>query len=105
MYQNMGIDPLNKTLVYSDSLNFPRILEIHKKFKGRINLSFGIGTNLMNDVGNQPLNIVIKMITANGKPVAKISDEPGKSMCEDLSYLRYLASLYDIDPDIVKISL
>tara|TARA_R110001583_G_C5639667_1_gene407779 strand:+ start:804 stop:2015 length:1212 start_codon:yes stop_codon:yes gene_type:complete len=104
MYQNMGIDPLNKTLVYSDSLNFPRILEIYEQFKGRIKLSFGIGTNLMNDVGNEPLNIVIKMITANGKPVAKISDEPGKSMCEDISYLRYLASLYDIDPDIVKIS-
>jgi nicotinate phosphoribosyltransferase len=104
MYQNMGIDPLNKTLVYSDSLNFRRILEIYKQFEGRIKLSFGIGTNLMNDVGNEPLNIVIKMITANGKPVAKISDEPGKSMCEDLSYLRYLASLYDIDPETVKIS-
>jgi nicotinate phosphoribosyltransferase len=104
MYQDMGIDPLNKTLVFSDSLNFPRMLEIYKRFKGRINLSFGIGTNLMNDVGNEPLNIVIKMVSANGKPVAKISDEPGKSMCEDLGYLHYLAALYEIDPSVVKIS-
>ncbi|MCG6202280.1 nicotinate phosphoribosyltransferase [Psychromonas antarctica] len=104
MYQNMGIDPLSKTLVFSDSLHFPRMIEIYKQFKGRIRLSFGIGTNLMNDVGNKPLNIVIKMVAANGKPVAKISDEPGKSMCEDLGYLQYLASLYDIDPSAVKIS-
>jgi nicotinate phosphoribosyltransferase len=103
MYQNMGIDPLTKTLVFSDSLNFPRMLEIYKQFKGRIKLSFGIGTNLMNDVGNEPLNIVIKIVSANGKPVAKISDEPGKSMCEDLGYLHYLASLYDIDPSVVKV--
>jgi nicotinate phosphoribosyltransferase len=104
MYQNMGIDPLSKTLLFSDSLNFPRMLEIYNRFKGRIRLSFGIGTNLMNDVGNEPINIVIKMVAANGKPVAKISDEPGKSMCENLSYLQYLANLYDIDPSIVKIS-
>ncbi len=104
MYRSMGIDPLSKTLVFSDSLNFPRMLEIYKHFKGRSKISFGIGTNLMNDVGNQPLDIVIKVVAANGKPVAKISDEPGKSMCEDPSYLRYLASVYGIDTESVRIS-
>ncbi|MGB5447155.1 MAG: nicotinate phosphoribosyltransferase [Psychromonas sp.] len=104
MYQQMGIDPLSKKLVFSDSLNFPLMLEIWKQFNGRIKVSFGVGTNLMNDVGNVPLNIVIKMVSVNGKPVAKISDEPGKSMCEDLSYLQYLASQYGIDPSLVKIS-
>ena len=104
MYQDMNIDPLSKTLIFSDSLNFPRMLEIWKRFNKRIKISFGIGTNLMNDVGNIPLNIVIKMVSANGRPVAKISDEPGKSMCEDLSYLQYLATLYGIDPNTVKIS-
>lgn len=104
MYQKMGIDPLTKTLVFSDSLNFPRMLEIWKQFKGRTKISFGIGTNLMNDVGNVPLDIVIKMVAANDRPVAKISDEPGKSMCENLSYLQYLASQYGIDPNTVKVS-
>ena len=104
LYQSMDIDPLNKTLVFSDSLDFPRMIEIWKRFRGRIKVTFGIGTNLMNDVGNTPLSIVIKMITVNGKPVAKISDEPGKSMCEDLGYLQYLASQYGIDPSTVKIS-
>ena len=104
LYQTMEIDPLSKTLVFSDSLDFPRMLDIWKRFKGRIKVSFGIGTNLMNDVGNVPLSIVIKMVSVNGKPVAKISDEPGKSMCEDLGYLQYLASQYGIDPTIVKVS-
>ena len=104
MYQGLGIDPLSKVLVFSDSLNFPRMLEIYRHFQGRAKISFGIGTNLMNDVGNVPLDIVIKLVAANGKPVAKISDEPGKSMCENLGYLQYLAGQYGIDPSAVKIS-
>ncbi|NCO52417.1 MAG: nicotinate phosphoribosyltransferase [Deltaproteobacteria bacterium] len=102
MYQDLDIDPGSKTLVFSDSLNFPRMIEIYQHFKGRAKISFGIGTNLMNDVGHQPLDIVIKLVAANGRPVAKISDEPGKSMCEDLEYLRYLATVYGIDPETVR---
>jgi len=104
MYQRLGIDPMSKTLVFSDSLNFPRMVELYRAFWDRANIAFGIGTNLMNDVGNQPLDIVIKLVAANDRPVAKISDEPGKSMCEDLAYLRYLASVYGIDPETVRIS-
>jgi len=96
MYQQMGIDPLTKTLVFSDGLTFPRMVEIHRYFKGRTRISFGIGTNLTNDVGNQPLDMVIKLVAANGRPVAKISDEPGKSICEDPEYLKYLATVYAI---------
>lgn len=104
MYQSMKIDPQTKTLVFSDSLDFPKMVELYRAFQGRARVAFGIGTNLMNDVGNMPLDIVIKLVSANGKPVAKISDEPGKSMCEDLAYLRYLASVYGIDPNRVKVS-
>ena len=104
MYQGLGIDPVSKVLVFSDSLNFPRMIEIYRHFQGRAKISFGIGTNLMNDVGNVPVDIVIKLVAAHGKPVAKISDEPGKSMCENLGYLQYLAGQYGIDPSAVKIS-
>jgi nicotinate phosphoribosyltransferase len=97
MYNNMGIDPRSKTLVFSDGLTFDKMIELYHYFNQRIKVSFGIGTMLTNDVGQQPLNIVIKMVAANGKPVAKISDEPAKSMCEDDEYLKYLASVYDID--------
>jgi len=96
MYQQMGIDPLTKTMVFSDGLDFRQMLEIYHHFKGRTKVSFGIGTNLTNDVGNRRLDMVIKLVAANGRPVAKVSDEPGKSMCEDPEYLSYLASVYGI---------
>jgi len=103
MYRKMGIDPLTKTLVFSDNLNFAKMIELYKTFHGRAQISFGIGTNLTNDVGNSPLDIVIKMVAANDKPVAKISDEPGKSMCEDPEFLHYLASVYDIPVDTLHL--
>jgi nicotinate phosphoribosyltransferase len=102
MYERMGIDPLSKTLVFSDGLDFAKMIELYRTFKERIKISFGIGTNLTNDVGNTPLDIVIKLVAANGKPVAKISDEPGKSMCEDPGFLNYLASVYNIDTGVLK---
>lgn len=101
MYQRMGTDPMTKTLVFSDGLTFAKMIELYRAFSGRIRTSFGIGTNLTNDVGNKPLDIVLKLVAANGKPVAKISDEPGKSMCEDPEFLHYLATVYAIDSAIL----
>jgi nicotinate phosphoribosyltransferase len=96
MYQQMGIDPVTKTLVFSDGLTFSKMIEIYRYFHGRAKVAFGIGTNLTNDTGIPALDMVIKMVAANGRPVAKISDEPGKSICEDKDYLHYLASVYNI---------
>lgn len=104
MFRRLGVDPLTRTLVFSDGLNFPRMIELYRAFQGRTRVLFGIGTNLTNDVGNVPLDIVIKMVAAGGRPVAKISDEPGKSMCEDLAYLRQLAAAYGIDPATVEVA-
>lgn len=97
LYENLGIEPKNKSLVFSDGLTFEKILELYDHFRGRIKTGFGIGTTLTNDLGYEPLNIVIKMVACNGRPVAKISDAPGKSMCEDMNYLENLARLYQID--------
>ncbi|MDO4938207.1 MAG: nicotinate phosphoribosyltransferase [Sutterellaceae bacterium] len=91
-------DPRSKTLIFSDALTVPRIIELYRRFNHRIRLGFGIGTNLMNDLGPTPLNIVIKMVRANGQPVAKISDTPGKGMCEDETYLAYLRQVFGLDP-------
>lgn len=44
-YHKLGIDPMSKTLVFSDSLTLPRSLEIFRALHERINVSFGIGTN------------------------------------------------------------
>lgn len=93
-YKANRCDPKTKTFIFSDSLTFDRLVEIFRRFKGRVKLGFGVGTNLTNDLGPAPLNIVIKMVRANGQPVAKISDTPGKSMCDDLSYLTYLKQVF-----------
>lgn len=95
-YKTNRIDPLSKTLIFSDGLNVPRIIELYQRFKGRCSLSFGIGTNLTNDLGYDPLQIVLKMVRCNGQPVAKVSDTPGKGMCDDEAYLAYLRQVFEL---------
>ena len=95
-YKNNRVDPLTKTLIFSDGLTVPRTIELYKRFEGRCQLAFGIGTNLTNDLGYEPLQIVIKMVECNGQPVAKLSDTPSKNMCEDTNYLAYLRQVFDI---------
>ena len=89
-YEKLGIDPKTKTLLFSDSLNFDKTQTIYNHFRSRINVSFGIGTYLSNDTNVDPLNIVIKLQYVNGHPVAKLSDDWGKAMCQDGDYLEYL---------------
>ena len=89
-YQKLGIDPKTKTLLFSDSLDFDKAQAIYDHFKDRINVSFGIGTFLTNDTAVDALNIVIKLQYVNGHPVAKLSDNPAKAMCQDADYVTYL---------------
>lgn len=89
-YESLGIDPKTKTLLFSDSLNFDKAQTIYNHFRGRINVSFGIGTYLSNDTNVDPLNIVIKLQYVNDHPVAKLSDDWGKAICQDGDYLEYL---------------
>jgi len=95
-YIRNRVDPRTKTLIFSDSLTVPRTIELYQRFQGRCQLAFGIGTNLTNDLGYEPLQIVIKMVHCNGQPVAKLSDTPSKNMCEDEKYLAYLRQVFDI---------
>lgn len=96
-YLKLGIDPRGKTLVFSDGLDAETILKIQREFDGHINLSYGVGTNLSNGEGTpvKP-NVVLKLIEINGRPVAKISDEPGKTMCEDAVYFEYLKKVFSV---------
>lgn len=89
-YEKLGIDPKTKTLLFSDSLDFDKAQGIYDHFRNRIKVSFGIGTYLSNDTDVDPLNIVIKLQYVNGHPVAKLSDIPGKTMCQDDNYISYL---------------
>jgi len=93
-YRGLRIDPASKRLVFSDGLNIPRALALYRHFNGRIHTSFGIGTDLTNDTPHPPLNIVMKITACNGQPVAKLSDSPGKTLCDDETFLAYLRQVF-----------
>jgi nicotinate phosphoribosyltransferase len=95
-YEANRIDPRTKTMIFSDSLTVPLAIELYRRFASRSRMSFGIGTNLTNDLGYQPLQIVLKMVRCNGQPVAKLSDSPDKTMCDDQAYLNYLRQVFQI---------
>lgn len=83
-YSRLNIDPREKTIVFSDSLNTQKVIKLVQYFAGKIKISFGIGTNLTNDINVTPLNMVIKMTKAkfnindNWDYTIKLSDDTGK---------------------------
>jgi nicotinate phosphoribosyltransferase len=97
-YRNNRVDPRTKQLIFSDQLTVPIAIDIARRFHGRARTAFGIGTNLTNDLGYEPINIVIKMTECNGQPVAKVSDAPGKTISKDEGYLRYLRQVFGLEP-------
>jgi nicotinate phosphoribosyltransferase len=107
-YESYGIDPMSKTIIFSDSLDFNKCAELKKHFEGRIKTSFGIGTNLTNDIYDidtnariKPLNIVMKLTKFQVNPrqpiynCVKLSDVPTKAMGdpEEVEVYKYLVGL------------
>lgn len=97
-YELLRIDSHSKRLVYSDALTIPKALALYRHFGDRVNMGFGIGTHLTNDVGYKTLNIVMKLTEVNGQPVAKISDAPGKTLATDETFLAYLKQVFRVPP-------
>ena len=95
-YKNLGIDPRTKALIFSDGLDVQSAMELYKRFIGRIGVSFGIGTNLTNDLGPEALNIVIKLVSCNGEPVVKLSDNPTKAI-GDPDVVEAVKEAYGVD--------
>lgn len=94
-YKALGIDPAQKTLLFSDSLDFERAHKLYTYFSGKAKVAFGIGTYISNDTDVPALNIVMKTTACNGMDVAKISDTPGKGMCKNPEYVEYLKRCID----------
>ena len=82
-YKKLGINPKEKTLLFSDSLDLTRATEINEYFKGKAKVAFGIGTFWSGPQGIPALNIVCKVAIVNGLDVAKLSDAEGKNMCRN----------------------
>ena len=94
-YEELGLDPKTKTLLFSDSLDFERADRIRAHFEGRAKVAFGIGTYIANDTDVPALNIVMKTTVCNHQDVAKLSDVPGKGMCKNPNYIDYLQRSID----------
>ena len=99
-YRHLKIDTQTKMLTFSDGLNLEKAWQLHQYFKDRFKVSFGIGTNLTNDMGQTPLNIVLKLVECNGQSVAKISDSPGKTMTDNDTFLAYLRQVFEIPEEV-----
>jgi nicotinate phosphoribosyltransferase len=96
-YERLRIDANTKRLTFSDGLDFDKAIALYHHFADRTQLGFGIGTNLTNDMGQKTLHIVMKLTHANGQPVAKLSDSPGKVLCDDETFLAYLRQVFTMD--------
>ena len=94
-YNNLGINPKDKTLLFSDALDFERADKICKRFMDRTKVAFGIGTYISNDTCVDTLNVVMKVTECNNQDVAKISDTTGKEMCKNPAYVEYLQRCID----------
>ena len=107
-YKSYGIDPMSKTLIFSDALDFAKCAELKHYFDNRIKVSFGIGTNLSNDINDpyvgsriKPLSIVMKLTKFQVNPrqpiygCVKLSDNPAKAMgdCNDIAIYKYLVGI------------
>lgn len=85
-YKELGIDPTTKTIIFSNALDFEKALHIFEYCQGKIRCSFGIGTNLTNDTGYTPSNIVMKLsrckmnVNQEWRECVKLSDDMGKHM-------------------------
>ena len=95
-YRKLKIDSRTKMLTFSDGLTLEKAWDLHQYFKDRFKTSFGIGTNLTNDMGHTPLNIVLKLVECNGQSVAKLSDSPGKTVTDNNTFLAYLRQVFGI---------
>ncbi|WP_260921482.1 nicotinate phosphoribosyltransferase [Novosphingobium sp. 9] len=98
-WQSQGRDPAGKLLIFSDGMDVGSIEQVYRHFHGRVRMSFGWGTNLTNDFRDcdpdgahdlEPISLVCKVTSANGRPAVKLSDNPAKATGKPAEIARYL---------------
>jgi len=98
-WQEQGVDPREKLLIFSDGMDIDTIEQTYRHFHGRVRMSYGWGTNLTNDFRGcdprgghalEPISLVCKVTRANGRPAVKLSDNPAKATGEPAEIARYL---------------
>jgi len=87
---------MTRTIVFSNGLTFPKAFKIYEQLKNLIQTSYGIGGQFGNNWNVPGLNMVIKMVSCNNAPVAKISNAPGKGICESPEFESYLKNVFRV---------
>ena len=95
-WKSHGEDPRGKLVIFSDGLDVEQIENLHARFSNRVKVSFGWGTLLTNDFRGlapdnalEPLSLVCKAVSANGRPTVKLSDNPTKALGPAAEIERY----------------
>ncbi|RMH51285.1 MAG: nicotinate phosphoribosyltransferase [Alphaproteobacteria bacterium] len=95
-WRRHGQDPREKLVIFSDGLDVDRILDLHRRFAGRVRVAFGWGTLLTNDFRGlvpgdalAPFSLVCKAVSADGRPCVKLSDNPEKAVGPAEEVARY----------------
>jgi nicotinate phosphoribosyltransferase len=98
-WKEHGRDPRDKLLIFSDGLDVDAIEGAYHHFDGRVRMAFGWGTNLTNDFADcspfpnpqlDPISLVCKVSSANGRPAVKLSDNPEKATGDRREIDRYV---------------
>ncbi len=94
--KELEVNPLTRRIMFSNALSVPEAIKLNNHYKDQIGVNLAIGTGLTNDFSPQQkaLSMVIKMVTCDSKPVAKLSDDTGKAMCEDENYSKMLGEMF-----------
>jgi nicotinate phosphoribosyltransferase len=95
-WRQRGQNPGEKLAIFSDGLDVDVIERIHQHFRGRMRIGYGWGTLFTNDFRGlapdgalDPISIVCKVISADGRSTVKLSDNPTKAMGPKAEIERY----------------
>ena len=107
-WKTRGEDPKKKLVIFSDGLDVEKIVELQALFDGRVRVSFGWGTLLTNDfrglVSNdalKPFSLVCKVVSADGRPTVKLSDNPNKATGPKEEIERY-KQIFGVDQQVTQ---
>ncbi len=92
-YKFHNVDSQGKMIIFSDGLDVATMIELNKRFRDYIRVSFGWGTNLTNDLGIPALSLVVKLIEAMGRGTVKLSDNLAKAVGRAEDIERYKREL------------
>jgi len=97
-YEKLDIDPMSKTIVFSDGLTVDKAIELAEYCKNKIKCSFGIGTHFSFDVPGIPavqsvMKLMFAGIEGDLRPVGKFPDNAAKSMAGTQEHVAYVLSV------------